>query len=50
MNKNIEVVSLPIFSMSSSGQSLITGVELTHEALSRPAEVFFDGRLPFELR
>ena len=49
MNKNIEMVSLPTFSMSSSGQSLITGVELTHEALSRPAEVFFDGRLPFEL-
>jgi hypothetical protein len=49
MNKNIEVVSLPIFSMSSSGQSLITGVEPTLEALSRPAEVFFDGRLPFEL-
>jgi hypothetical protein len=50
MNKNIEVVFLPTSSMSSSGQSLITDVELTLEAHTRPAEVFFDGRLSLELR
>ena len=50
MNKNIEMVYSPTFSMSSSGQSPITAAQLTLAVLTTHAEVFFDGRIPFRIR